>query len=55
MPVNLGGVTLGVIAAGHREGGKSFSRRDERLLTAIADFTAIAIQNARVYRPPTRH
>ncbi|MCB8968829.1 MAG: GAF domain-containing protein [Ardenticatenaceae bacterium] len=50
VPVNLGGVTLGVIAAGHREGGKSFSRRDERLLTAIADFTAIAIQNARVYQ-----
>ncbi|MBE2202518.1 MAG: GAF domain-containing protein [Anaerolinea sp.] len=50
VPITLGGVTLGVIAAGHREEGKTFSRRDERLLTAIADFTAIAIQNARVYQ-----
>lgn len=50
VPISLGGTTLGVIAAEHREGGSAFSKRDERLLTAIADFAAIAIQNARVYQ-----
>jgi two-component system, OmpR family, phosphate regulon sensor histidine kinase PhoR len=49
VPITLGGVTFGVLAATHRQPGKRFDRRDERLLTAIADFAAIAIQNARVY------
>lgn len=50
VPITLGGVTFGVLAATHRQPGKRFDRRDERLLTAIADFAAIAIQNARVYQ-----
>ncbi len=50
VPISLGGVTFGVLAATHRQAGKRFDRRDERLLTAIADFAAIAIQNARVYQ-----
>lgn len=49
VPIGLGGVTFGVLAATHREPGKKFSERDERLLDAIADFAAIAIQNARAY------
>jgi K+-sensing histidine kinase KdpD len=50
VPIKLGGVTLGVISAVHRQPGKQFERRDERLLEAIADFAAIAIQNARLYQ-----
>lgn len=50
VPIGLGGVTFGVLAATHREPGKKFSERDERLLDAIADFAAIAIQNARAYQ-----
>jgi two-component system phosphate regulon sensor histidine kinase PhoR len=50
VPIILGGVTLGVVSAVHRQGGKHFDKRDERLLTAIADFAAIAIQNARLYQ-----
>ncbi len=50
VPITLGGVTFGVIGAGQRKSGKAFSQRDERLLTAIADFAAIAIQNARLYQ-----
>ncbi len=50
VPIILGGVTLGVLSAVHREGGKHFNKRDERLLLAIADFAAIAIQNARLYQ-----
>lgn len=50
VPIKLGGVTLGVLSAVHRLGGKQFNKRDERLLLAIADFAAIAIQNARLYQ-----
>jgi K+-sensing histidine kinase KdpD len=50
VPLTLGGVTFGVLSATHRETGKRFDERDERLLTAIADFAAIAIQNARTYQ-----
>ena len=49
VPISLGGVTFGVLAAAHREPGKQFDKRDEKLLLAIAEFAAIAIQNARLY------
>ncbi len=50
VPIALGGVTFGVLAAAHREPGKSFDDYDERLLNAVADYAAIAIQNARLYQ-----
>ena len=50
VPISLGGVTFGVLASAHREPGKSFDDHDERLLSTIADYAAIAIQNARLYR-----
>ncbi|WP_420627353.1 GAF domain-containing protein [Candidatus Leptofilum sp.] len=50
VPVSLGGITFGVLASAHQEPGKSFDDQDERLLSAIADYAAIAIQNARLYR-----
>lgn len=50
VPITLGGITFGVLAAAHRQAGKEFDSRDERLLSAIADFAAIAIQNARLYQ-----
>jgi K+-sensing histidine kinase KdpD len=49
VPITLGGATFGVLSAVHRERGKKFSERDEHLLRAIAQFAAIAIQNARLY------
>lgn len=49
VPITLGGVTFGVLSAAHREKGKRFTGSDERLLEAITDFAAIAIQNARQY------
>ncbi|MCB8946034.1 MAG: GAF domain-containing protein [Ardenticatenaceae bacterium] len=49
VPITLGGATFGVLSAVHREKGKQFSERDEHLLRAIAQFAAIAIQNARLY------
>ncbi len=50
VPIALGGVTFGVLAATHRTAGHSFDERDQALLMGIADFAAIAIQNARLYR-----
>ena len=50
VPITLGGVTFGVLFAGHRAQDKQFDKRDERLLEAIADFAAIAIQNARLFQ-----
>jgi two-component system sensor histidine kinase KdpD len=49
VPLVLGGIAFGVLAAAHREPGNEFSVRDEKLLSAIADFAAIAIQNSRLY------
>jgi signal transduction histidine kinase/pSer/pThr/pTyr-binding forkhead associated (FHA) protein len=51
IPIALGGVPFGVLGAIQRERGRPhFSERDERLLVAIADFAAIAVQNARLYQ-----
>jgi len=50
VPLTLGGVTFGVLSLAHKQPTKSFSSRDEKLATAIAEFTAIAVQNARVYQ-----
>ncbi len=50
IPITLHRITFGVLSAVHREQGKQFSERDEHLLSAIAQFAAIAIQNARLYQ-----
>ncbi|MBZ0275983.1 MAG: FHA domain-containing protein [Anaerolineae bacterium] len=50
VPMILGGVTFGVIAAAQRETGKTFGETDEKFIAAVADFTAAAIQNARLYQ-----
>lgn len=48
-PIMLGGVTLGVLTATHRNPGRQFSDWDEKVLSSIADYAAIAIQNSRLY------
>lgn len=50
VPITLGGVTFGVLSVMHREAGNAFDEKDEQLLTAVADFAAIAIQNARLFQ-----
>ncbi len=49
VPLSVAGVTFGVLMVAHRETGKEFSERDERLLAAIGHFAAIAVQNSRLY------
>ena len=54
VPLKLGGVTFGVLAAAHRQDGRAFNEREEKLVSAIADFTATAIQNARLHQATDR-
>lgn len=50
VPLTFGDMPTGVLSAVHREPGKVFTDRDERLMVTIANITAIAIQNARLYQ-----
>jgi signal transduction histidine kinase len=49
VPLVTGGRVLGVLAAAQRQPGRKFNARAERNLVAIADFVAIALDNARLY------
>lgn len=50
VPIKLAEIPIGVLAVVHREEGRKFTSRDEQLLEGIADFAAIALQNARIYQ-----
>ncbi len=50
VPLTLGGVTFGVLSATHRQPGRLFNAREEKFMAALADFTAVAVQNARQYQ-----
>ncbi len=50
VPLTLGDVPVGVISAVHRDVGKVFTNVDERVMVVIANLTAIAIQNARIFQ-----
>lgn len=50
VPIMLGGIAFGVLTVGHRETVYQFSDQDELLLKAVADYAAIAIQNARLFQ-----
>jgi signal transduction histidine kinase len=49
VPLTLAGVTFGVLLAAHRADGKRITAREEKIAMTIADFTAVAVQNARLY------
>lgn len=46
VPLMLAGLPIGVMSVAHADPGKSFSANDEKVVLTIADFTAIALQNA---------
>ncbi|MCA9958489.1 MAG: GAF domain-containing protein [Anaerolineales bacterium] len=50
VPLKLRGVTMGVLEVTNHESRRSFSRRDEFLLAFLADYAAIAMENARVFQ-----
>lgn len=50
VPLIQANITFGSLLVIHREAGNLFGPREEKLLTVIADFAAIALQNARSYQ-----
>lgn len=50
VPLMLAGVPIGVMSIAHRQDGRSFSAHDEKIVLTIADFTAIALQNALLHQ-----
>ncbi|HEX6384145.1 MAG TPA: GAF domain-containing protein, partial [Anaerolineae bacterium] len=50
VPLKLRGVTMGVLGVSNRTALRSFSKRDEFLLSFLADYAAIALENARVFQ-----
>lgn len=50
VPLKLRGITIGVLGVSNVAAFRAFSRRDEFLLSVLADYAAIALENARVYQ-----
>ncbi|MBI4315515.1 MAG: GAF domain-containing protein, partial [Chloroflexi bacterium] len=50
VPLTLTGQTIGVLAVTNQQARWSFTTAEQRFLSAIADYAAIAIENARLFR-----
>lgn len=48
VPLKVGGQVIGVLGVDNQTTPRDFTRHDERLLSALADYAAIAIQNAQL-------
>ncbi len=49
VPLRVRGRTIGVLGVDNRSAGRSMTRSDMTVLSALADYAAIAIENARLY------
>ena len=49
VPLKSEGQTIGVLAVSNHDAPRAFSERDELLLSALADYAAIGLENARTY------
>jgi two-component system NtrC family sensor kinase len=49
VPLTVGDQVIGVLAVDNRAADRTFSENDQYLLAALADYAAIAIENARLY------
>lgn len=54
VPLKLRGVVLGVLGVSNRSAPRAFSERDEFLMSALGDYAAIALENARVFQAADR-
>lgn len=54
VPLLTKGQTMGVLAVANRTHGRPFTVSDDTMLQALADFAAIAIQNAQAYQATDR-
>ncbi|MBK8903885.1 MAG: GAF domain-containing protein [Anaerolineaceae bacterium] len=50
VPLQLRGINLGVLGVSNRSAYRAFSKQDEFLLSFLADFAAISLENARVFQ-----
>ncbi len=50
VPLQLRGINLGVLGVSNRSTYRAFSKQDEFLLSFLADYAAIALENARVFQ-----
>ena len=50
VPLQLRGITLGVLGVSNRSAYRAFSKQDEFLLSFLADYAAISLENARVFQ-----
>ncbi len=48
-PLRVGDQTIGVLGVGNRISSRPFSPHEQQLLLALADYAAIALENARLY------
>ncbi|HET7010442.1 MAG TPA: ATP-binding protein [Anaerolineales bacterium] len=49
VPLRVRKRTIGVLGVDNRKGGRNFTREDQTVMMAMADYAAIAIENARLY------
>ena len=49
VPLNARGRTIGVLGVDNRKAGRTLTREDVTIMTAMADYAAIAIENARLF------
>ncbi len=49
VPLTVGNHVIGVLAVDNQQSERTFSENDQYLLSALADYAAIAIENARLY------
>ncbi len=49
VPLIVGSQVIGVLAVDNQQSERTFSENDQYLLSALADYAAIAIENARLY------
>ena len=49
VPLLVGDQAIGVLAVDNRQSNRSFSENDQYLLATLADYAAIALENARLY------
>jgi len=50
VPLTVGNTVIGVLAVDNQQAERTFSENDQYLLSALADYAAIAIDNARLYQ-----
>ncbi len=50
VPLTVGNNVIGVLAVDNQQSERTFSENDQYLLSALADYAAIAIENARLYQ-----